>query len=71
MIEKLTQCHNERPEREIIKFLKTPDGYTPDRPVHCILCRKLITKLDDQLSIKEFVISGICQKCQNISFEAD
>lgn len=70
MKEKLIQCHNERPEREVVSFTRTDAGYTPDKVVPCILCGKPIESLRDQLSIQEFVISGICQKCQDDTFGA-
>lgn len=68
MKEKLIQCRNERSEREIISFTRTDEGYTPDKIVHCILCGGIIDNLRDQLSIQEFAISGICQKCQDDTF---
>ena len=68
MKEKLIQCHNERPDREIISFTKSDDGYIADKPVACILCGKPVDKLRDQLSIQEFVISGMCQACQDATF---
>ena len=69
MKEKLIQCHNERPEREIISFTRSEmGGYIPDRMSKCILCGNEIKEFRDQLSIREFVISGMCQKCQDSVF---
>ena len=68
IVDKLIQCHNERPEREVVSFTKTDVGYTPDKEVRCVLCGGIIDNLRDQLSIQEFVISGICQKCQDGAF---
>jgi len=36
----------------------------------CVFCHKLIKMEDfrDQLSIKEYNISGLCQKCQDDTF---
>ena len=68
MKDKVIQCHNERPEREIISFTRTEEGYAADKVVPCILCEKPVDKLRDQLSIQEFVISGMCQECQDSVF---
>jgi len=68
MKEKFIQCHNERPEREAVSFSRTDVGYTPDKEVRCIYCGGIIDNLRDQLSIQEFVISGLCQKCQDATF---
>lgn len=69
MKDKMIQCHNERPEREIIEFNRTPDGsYIPDTDIKCILCGNPVAKLRDQLSIREFIISGMCQSCQDDVF---
>lgn len=70
MKEKLIQCCNERPEREIISFTRAADGYISDTEINCILCGKPIEYLRDQLSIQEFVISGMCQSCQDNVFGA-
>lgn len=70
MKEKLIQCHNERPDREAITFTKDGNVYRADKPVPCILCETKISVLRDQLSIREFIISGMCQTCQDSVFEA-
>ena len=72
MKEKMIQCHNERPEREIISFTRSElEGYVPNRIVKCILCGSAIEEFRDQLSVREFVISGMCQKCQDDIFHDD
>ena len=40
----------------------------------CVFCQKTIdpeTEFKDELSRKEFTISGICQKCQDQTFGED
>lgn len=39
-----------------------------ERPVLCATCVKPIDKLKDELSLVEFEISGMCQKCQDEVF---
>ena len=34
----------------------------------CVTCGKKITKFKDDLSVKEYDISGMCQKCQDEMF---
>ena len=34
----------------------------------CVFCHKSITSFKDELSLKEFGISGMCQKCQDEIF---
>ena len=68
--DKVIQSHNERPEREIITFTKTDTGYTADKAVPCVICGKPVEFLRDQLSIQEFIISGLCQTCQDDTFGA-
>ena len=71
MKEKAIQCHNERPDREIISFTRVDKVYIADNPTACIMCGKLVKVLRDQLSVKEFVISGLCQDCQDATFGID
>lgn len=33
------------------------------------LCNKRVEGFDDELSLKEYIISGICQECQDSFFE--
>jgi hypothetical protein len=57
--------------------MRPADLLLPDRPValkerRCIQppigCGKPIQKFDDQLSEKEYGISGLCEECQNEVF---
>jgi len=34
----------------------------------CPICKSPITKFRDSLSVKEYEISGMCQKCQDATF---
>jgi hypothetical protein len=34
----------------------------------CVTCGKLADKFRDELSVKEFTISGMCQTCQDSVF---
>jgi len=38
---------------------------------YCPYCGKLITDFKDELSLKEFQISGLCQICQDEVFKND
>ena len=37
----------------------------------CPCCACVIEKFRDALSVREFQISGLCQKCQDSVFESD
>ena len=37
----------------------------------CVICKGDAVAFDDALSLKEFTISGMCQKCQNDTFGED
>jgi len=37
----------------------------------CVFCHKEATKFDNEISRREYQISGICQPCQNETFGAD
>lgn len=37
----------------------------------CIRCNKLAGSFRDELSWKEYGISGLCQRCQDIVFDGD
>ena len=47
--------------------LRKPSNTTEHGEALCIFCGKkiLIDEFRDELSYKEFTISGICQKCQD------
>ena len=38
---------------------------------NCPLCKKPITGFKNALSQKEYLISGMCQECQDSIFESD
>lgn len=71
MGEKVIQCKNERPEREALIFIREGNHYRPSDVKDCILCGNHVDSLRDQLSIKEFVISGMCQRCQDEMFDGE
>ena len=54
---------------EMRKFIENVTGYIPG---HCATCKALINNEDfhDDLSRREYGISGMCQKCQDIVFNA-
>ncbi len=56
--------------KEIIKKI-FPEAYKRIKENNCPICGKKIKVEDfkDALSIKEFKISGMCQKCQDNFFE--
>lgn len=35
---------------------------------YCVLCREKVEEFKDELSAREFAISGLCQKCQDEVF---
>jgi len=37
----------------------------------CTLCKLPITKFDDEMSEKEYQVSGMCQECQDKVFVED
>ena len=38
-------------------------------PVQCVWCCGVISQLRDELSFKEWKISGLCQECQDKVFK--
>ena len=38
---------------------------------HCVFCKEKINGFRNELSLEEFYISGICQKCQDEIFGLD
>ena len=66
--ERVIRSMNEKDERCVIKFVFQNGEYIPDMIMPCILCEKPVNKLRDQLSIREFYISGMCQDCQDSAF---
>jgi hypothetical protein len=54
---------------EIKKFLDTTFHRTEHIEADtCVFCGNPATEFDDELSKKEFTISGLCQSCQNKVF---
>jgi hypothetical protein len=43
-------------------------GFPSKDGIHCVLCRKVADKFRDELSVKEFGMSGLCQECQDDYF---
>lgn len=37
----------------------------------CVSCHKRVKKFRDELSKREFLISGLCQNCQDLVFKED
>ena len=37
----------------------------------CVFCKKPATEFRNEISKREYAISGICQKCQDETFGAD
>lgn len=44
---------------------------TAIRGSFCVMCHEPASSFRDRLSEKEFIISGLCQKCQDIAFGKD
>ena len=38
---------------------------------YCVICRKPAENFRDELSRKEYTLSGMCQRCQSEVFTAD
>ena len=58
---------------EIDRLLQTLAGIPRRQAIHegfCMMCRGPATEFKDELSIKEFTISGLCQKCQDSVFDS-
>jgi|TARA_R110001606_G_scaffold386854_3_gene551140 hypothetical protein len=46
-------------------------GYTESlRKRSCVMCKKPVTQFKDDLSIKEYAMSGLCQTCQDGYFDS-
>jgi len=46
-------------------------GYTESlRKRFCVMCKNPVTQFKDDLSIKEYAISGLCQTCQDSFFDS-
>ena len=57
---------------EMTRFLEQAGGRTTAiLTSSCSLCGKLVSPFRDELSAKEYTISGLCQKCQDVFFADD
>jgi hypothetical protein len=59
---------------EIDEFLKDGLGFDRKGSIEsdkCVFCGKPATEFRDELSRKEYYISGICQECQDKTFGKD
>ena len=54
--------------KEIMKAMGFEKEIEEIEKGNCPLCKKKITGFNDELSLKEFKISGMCQDCQNSVF---
>jgi hypothetical protein len=56
---------------EIDALLKSSFGINRRKSIlnnRCVFCGKQATEFTDEISKREFSISGICQKCQDETF---
>lgn len=66
---------NERPKRlqDIIDNISIGAfGIKPEDAIRkriCVVCKKEVNRMKDELSIKEYLISGLCQECQDKTFK--
>lgn len=56
--------------REIMKALRFGDELAMIDEGRCPFCKRMVSLNDfkDELSVKEFRISGLCQQCQDKTF---
>ncbi len=52
-------------------FLVFPDRIPKMKQHICVTCSGKVEGFDTELAQKEFLISGMCQKCQDQAFSAD
>ncbi len=60
----------ERPP-ELECFLEALNGISPKQAIQagiCAVCKEEANKFTDELSVREYAISGLCQKCQDEVF---
>jgi len=60
----------ERPP-ELEAFLEALNGISPKQAIEagiCAACKEEANKFTDELSVTEYAISGLCQKCQDEVF---
>ena len=56
---------------ELEAFLEALNGISPKQAVQagiCAVCKEEANKFTDELSVTEYAISGLCQKCQDEVF---
>lgn len=71
----MTKKHPFISEKRIIELSKRPWGKMFPERIEllrnglCTTCKRYIAKFQDELSHKEYQISGMCQSCQDSVFE--
>ena len=56
---------------ELEAFLEALNGISPKQAIEagiCAACKQEANKFTDELSVTEYAISGLCQKCQDEVF---
>ena len=54
------------------QYLETLYGRTTAIQLdYCVICRKPATQFSDELSAKEYTTSGMCERCQDVVFNAE
>ena len=56
---------------ELEAFLEALNGISPKQAIEagiCAACKEEANKFTDELSVTEYAISGLCQKCQDEVF---
>jgi len=56
---------------ELEAFLEALNGISPKQAIQagiCAVCKEEANKFTDELSVAEYAISGLCQKCQDEVF---
>ncbi len=56
---------------ELEAFLEALNGISPKQAIEagiCAACKQEANKFTDELSVREYAISGLCQKCQDEVF---
>ena len=57
---------------ELEAFLEALNGISPKQAVQdgiCAVCKEEANEFTDALSVTEYAISGLCQKCQDEIFD--
>jgi len=57
---------------ELEAFLEAINGISPKQAVQngiCAVCKKEANEFTDALSVTEYAISGLCQRCQDEIFD--